>query len=183
MLLGQCYCRATKHFIKACDCHLVKAVYGLPPPRCCQVVIANQENRDLQKRLCLAHCPFLKAIIPLLAEISVVFLLFFHYWLLVNANFDFFLVSFFLVKTVNTIILLGITSKEDLQMISLHCLLTFYPFFNSTVNKIFKTSQMRLINPSCSNFSNLQAFIIDISYFSASDRTASHITVLKVAAT
>ena len=50
---GRMLCRATKCFIKAHDFHLVKALYGLPLPYCCQVVIANQENRDLQKWLVL----------------------------------------------------------------------------------------------------------------------------------
>lgn len=60
---GMMLWRATKHFIKARDCHLVKAVYGLPLPHCCQVVIANQENMDLQTWLCFIDgtLPFLKS--------------------------------------------------------------------------------------------------------------------------
>lgn len=49
MCCREMLCRATKHFIKEHDCYLVKAMYGLPLPHCCQVVIAKQENRDLQK--------------------------------------------------------------------------------------------------------------------------------------
>lgn len=86
-----------------------------------------------------------------------------------------FFLCHFTVRTVNTRILLGITSKQDLQIIGLHCSLKFCLFFfNSTVNKIFKASQIRLINSSCCNFSNLQSLIIDICY---SYRTAAHRTM------
>lgn len=83
-----------------------------------------------------------------------------------------FFLCHFAVKTVNTGLLLGISSKEDLQMFGLHYfVIILHIFFNSTVNKVFKTSQTWLINSSCSN---LQSFITDISYISPAVKGLLH---------